>query len=322
MKIKLLITLSILILISFSCDDNFNPFGDYKEKYILTCLLDGNSDFQVATLSKSYFTGTFNPYDNTMDPSLESAEIRIWLSDSVYLLRDSTIERQDSSRYKTSFKFYYTEQVRPTSGKTLEIDALLPTGKRLRSLTVTPNEISFSNQNPNVIPPVDQNYLTFIWQAQSTYTFCDIRILVTYYKNENGINIKYEKEIPIAYKSHGGADEPVYPPAARQTVVSYPMDVITKFLESISAGDDNKSNYYIEIKPKVEVLVMDEALSRYYSSTSQSLNDLSVRLDENDYTNIEGGFGIFGTFMTKRYSAISFIASYLQSFGYNVIYNE
>jgi hypothetical protein len=322
MKIKFLIILLLIVLVSTSCDDNFNPFGEYKEKYILTCLLDGNSSSQVATLSKSYFTGTFNPYDNTTDPALEGAEIRVWLSDSVYLFKDSTIQRQDTSHYNTPYKFYYTDKVKPTAGKVLEIEALLPSGKRLRSSTVTPNDISFTNQNPNVIPPVDNNFLTFRWQSQSTYTFYDIRILVTYYKSENGFNVKYEKEIPIAYNTQDGMDQPVYPLAARQTVVSYPMDVVTKFMESISEGDNNKSNYYVEIKPKVEVLVMDEALSRYYSSTSQSLNDLTVRLDENDYTNIDGGFGIFGTYISKRYTAISFIASYLQSFGYQVIYNE
>ncbi len=321
MKIKFLIAVSLIVFVSISCDENFNPFGEYKEKYILTCLLDGNSNYQVATLSKSYFTGTFSPYDNTTDPALESAEIRVWVSDSVYLFKDSTTQRLDTSHYNTPFKFYYTNKVKPTFGKVVEIEALLPSGKKLRSSTVTPNDISFSNQNPNVIPPVNNNFLVFSWQSQSTYTFYDIRIIVTYYKNESGTNIKYEKEIPITYKTQGGADEPIYPLAGRQTFVSYPMDVITKFMESISGGDADKSNYTVEIKPKVEVLVMDEALSRYYSSTSESLNDLTVRLDENDYTNIEGGFGIFGTYLAKRYSAISFVASYIQSFGYNVIYN-
>ncbi len=164
--------------------------------------------------------------------------------------------------------------------------------------------------------------MTFNWQSQSTYTFYDIRIIVTYYKSENGVNTKYEKEIPITYKTHGGVDEPIYPFAGRQSTVSYPMEVVTKFLENISYGDVNKANYSIEMKPRVEVLVMDEALSRYYSSSSQSLNDLTISLDENDYTNIDGGFGIFGTCITKRYSAISFIAEYLQSFGYHVIYNQ
>ena len=173
--------------------------------------------------------------------------------------------------------------------KLSEIEALLPSGRQLRSTTVSPNNISFSNQNPNVIPPVGQNFLTFSWQSQSTYTFYDIRILVIYYKKENGLNVRYEKEIPIGYSLRGGEEFPIYPPAARQTVVSFPMNVVTKFMQNISAGDNNKSNYSVEIKPKVEVLVMDEALSRYYSSTSQSLNDLTVRLDENDYTNIEGG---------------------------------
>lgn len=321
MKIKRLLFFLVLVFVSLSCDENFNPFGDYKERYILTCLLDGNTNFQVATLSKSYFTGSFNPYDNTTDPTLIGAEIRIWYTDSVYLFKDSTIERQDTSRYKNPFKFYFTDKVKPTAGKTVEIEALLPSGKRLRSINVTPNDISFTNQNPTVIPPVNENYLNFSWQAQSTYSFYDIRIMVTYYKNENGTIIKYVKEIPIAYKTNEGVDDPIYPPAARQTIVSYPMEVITEFLESISTGDENKSNYTIELKPKVEVLVMDEGLSRYYSSTSQSLNDLSVRLDENDYTNIDGGYGIFGTYIIKNYTSISFIASYIQSFGYGVIYN-
>lgn len=321
MKLRFLISILFLSIIAISCEENFDPFGDYKEKYVLTCLLDGNSDYQVATLSRSYFTGSFSPYDNTTDPALEGAEIRVWISDSVYLFKDSTIERTDTSRYKTPFKFYYTNQINPNPGKTMEIEALLPSGKRLKALTVTPNDISFRNDNPNVIPPVDENFLNFGWQAQSTYTFYDIRILVTYYKNENGVSVKYQEEVPIAYKTRGGIEEPIYPPAARQSFVSYPMEIVTKFLENISAGDENKANYTVELKPIVEVLVMDEALSRYYSSTSNSLNDLSVRLDENDYTNVEGGLGIFGTYISKRYTAISFIASYIESFGYKVIYN-
>ena len=191
MKIKIL-SLVVLSFLAISCEDNFNPFGDYKERYVLTCLLDGTTNYQVATLSKSYFTGSFNPYDNTTDPSIENAEIRISISDSVYWLRDSTVLRLDTLRYNDSFKFYYTNKVTPTPGKTVEIEALLPSGRRLRSSTVTPNNISFSNQNPNVIPPVNQNFLTLSWQSQSTYTFYDIRILVTYFKKENGVNVRYE----------------------------------------------------------------------------------------------------------------------------------
>jgi len=319
-KIVLLISL-ILCLFIISCEENFNPFGDYKERYVLTCLLDGNSNYQVATLSKSYFTGTFNPFDNTTDPSIQDAEIRIWLADSVYLLNDSTIERGDTSQYITPFKFYYTDKVKPVSNKVMEIEALLSSGKRLTAVTVTPSDITFNNGNPTVIPPVDENYLNFSWRSQSVYTFYDIRFMITYFKNENGRSIKYKKEIPIAYNTHGGIEEPIFPSSGRSSSVSYPMETVTKFLQSISEGDENKSNYSIEIKPLIEVLVMDESLSRYYSSTNQALNDLTVRLDENDYTNIDGGLGIFGTYMTKKYTSISFVASYIQSFGYNVIYN-
>lgn len=321
MSYRVLIIISLISLLTLSCEDNFNPFGDYKEKYILTCLLDGNSNYQVATLSKSYFTGTFNPYDNTTDPAIEGAEIRIWSGDSVYLMKDSTINLNDSSGNSSTFKFYYTEQVDPIQNKEMEIEALLSSGKRLKAKTITPIDISFKNGNPTVIPPVDENYLNFSWQSQSVYTFYDIRILVTYFKNENGFQKRYQKEIPIAYSIRGGSEVPIFPGASRNSNVSYPMEAITKFLQNISEGDENKSNYSIELKPLVEVLVMDEALSRYYSSTNAALNDLSVRLDENDYTNIEGGLGLFGSFFTKSYTSINFIATYIQSFGYNVIYN-
>jgi len=321
MSIKVLVIISLISFFTISCEESFNPFGQYKEKYVLTCLINGNSNYQIATLSKSYFTDTFNPYDNTKDPSVEGAEIRIWLADSVYLLKDSTIERSDTSRYSTPFKFYFTEKVNPEPNKKMEIEALLPSGKRLKATTFIPNEIAFNNGNPTVIPPVDQNYLTFSWRSQSVYTFYDIRILVTYYKKENNIRIKHQAEVPIGYGIRGGIEEPIYPSSSRNNYVSYPMETISKFLADISAGDENKNNYFIEIKPVVEVLVMDEALSRYYSSTSAAINDLTVRLDENDYTNIDGGLGIFGTYLTKNYTSISFVASYLESFGYNVIYN-
>jgi len=96
MKLRFLLSILFLSIIAISCEENFDPFGDYKEKYVLTCLLDGNSDYQVATLSRSYFTGSFSPYDNTTDPALEGAEIRVWISDSVYLFKDSIIERTDT----------------------------------------------------------------------------------------------------------------------------------------------------------------------------------------------------------------------------------
>lgn len=317
---KTFISLILLSVLFLSCEENFDPFGNYKDKFVLTSLINLNEGSQVATLSKSYFTNSFNPYDNTTDPSVDSAEIRLWNGDSVYLFQDSSIQRIDTTHYRTPFKFYYLHSQSFQLNRLLEIEALLPSGKRLKAKTTTPNDISFSTQNPNVIPPVNQDYLTFSWQSQSYFNMYLARILVTYFKFENGTNVRYEKEIPIGYSTKGGIEYPVYPSATRQNSVSYSVSVINKFFNELST-DENKNLFYIEIKPKVEIIVLDEVLSRYYSSTSKNINDLSVRLDENDYTNIEGGLGIFGSYYIKKVTSISFIASYLQSFGYNVIYN-
>jgi virulence-associated protein VapD len=60
-------------------------------------------------------------------------------------------------------------------------------------------------------------------------------------------------------------------------------------------------------------------LSRYVSSTNQAFDDLTVTVNEADFTNVEGGLGIFGAYVNKIYDNIQFQENYIESFGYNFI---
>ncbi len=99
------------------------------------------------------------------------------------------------------------------------------------------------------------------------------------------------------------------------------MESINQTLEKISEGDPNKQNYTVFQTPLFNLLAFDAELSRYASSTSQSLNDLTVTLNTADYTNIQGGLGIFGSYIKKNYSSIKFQQNFIESFGYNFIFN-
>jgi hypothetical protein len=93
-------------------------------------------------------------------------------------------------------------------------------------------------------------------------------------------------------------------------------------LEEISDGDLNKQNYTILQIPLFRLSALDLSLSRYVSSTNQSFDDLTVTVNESDFTNIDGGLGIFGSFINKNYEQIKFQSSYIESFGYKFLLND
>ncbi|MCH7774397.1 MAG: hypothetical protein IH784_08335, partial [Bacteroidetes bacterium] len=80
----------ISVLFFLSCDDNFSPYGQFQEKFILTCLIRGDTTLQTATLSHSYMPDGADPLNYDEDPNIIVADIRVWFEDSVYIFKDTT----------------------------------------------------------------------------------------------------------------------------------------------------------------------------------------------------------------------------------------
>ena len=112
------------MLISFSCDDNFNPKAPFKEQYVLNCIIRGDSASQIAILSKTYDVSGFDPNTNNIDPSISGAQVYLKWKGTLYQLRDSSIARTDTSRYKDPIKFYYTNAFTPAAHDSVEIIAI------------------------------------------------------------------------------------------------------------------------------------------------------------------------------------------------------
>ncbi len=320
MKKYYLLLICLILLLSFSsCDQSFNPKGDYHEKYVLNCILSGDTSDQVAIISHSYDVEGFDPYKNTTDPAITGADLRLWYNDSVFVFRDSIIARQDSSRYSDSLKIYYLKNIHIGFNKPIEIEALLPNGRRLKSSTTTAKEIIFDNAvSSKVIPPVNSRLDLIQWNQDDETAYYLPRFIVTYYKKVNGVPEKHTLEIPIKYSLRNGENVPVYATASSQTSVVYDPDVIKQALLSISEGDPDKSNYSVMVLNPVNVFALDENLARYYSANNQD-NSFTVRLDESDFSNIDGGFGVFGSYVLKSFT-LRFVPEFITALGYTPVY--
>ncbi|MBK9099072.1 MAG: DUF4249 family protein [bacterium] len=305
--------------IFLSCEEDFNPYGDYFERYAFTCILKSDQKNQTATLFRSYRPDGYDPSTYTEDPSVVGADIRIWYNDSVFVFRDTSEARTDTSRYKTPFRYYYNDNFYVGSRKTIELEVLLPNGKRLRSSSVTPGQINYEDRSDVLIPSGVKQIVQFFWNALDAGNFFLPKMTIRYKQNINGQIVDKLKDVPINYVNKGNEQVAVYPNASASTTIVYDLSAITKALEEISEGDPNKNNYSVYQRVIFATAALDLPTSRYISSTSGTIDDLTVSVDVSDYTNIEGGFGLFGSYYSKAYTRLRFMEDYIESFGYNFI---
>lgn len=322
MKYFKLLLISFIGFIFLSCEEDFNPYGDYYERFAFTCILKSDQKYQSATLFRSYRPDGYDPLTYTEDPSVIGADIRVWYNDSVFVFRDSSVARVDTSRYKTPFSFYYNDNFFVGTKKTIELEVLLPNGKRLRSFSVTPGQISFDDQSDALIPAGSASIVQIMWNPQDDGTFFSPRMAIRYKQNINGEIVSKLQDVPKKYVSQGNDLVPVYPPPSASATVIYELAAITKALEEISKGDPNKQNYSIYQNVLFTTAAFDQPTSRYVSSTGENIDDLTVSVDVADYTNIEGGFGLFGSYSMKNYTRLRFMEDFIESFGYNFIIEQ
>lgn len=309
----------IILTIFISCDDSFSPKAPYEERYSLNCIISGDSSFQVATAYKSYDVSNNKPFENNEDSFIDGAFIRLWRgNDELFIFRDSTMERTDKSRYKSDFKYYYIDDFAANEGDILIIEALLPNGRRLSSNTLVPTEVKRNEDRSDLIVTLSsKDYLRTVWIIQNPDHFYWPKLFIDYLEKENGINIRKKKIIPWKKVKIDNATEYIYPSLSRDYLIDYEIDIITEAMEDISKNDPEKKNYSI-ISMKLELSVFDKNLSTYYFTVGLDDNSFAIGLDEGDYSNIENGFGIFGSFITQEFK-IFLSKSYVNSFGYNYI---
>lgn len=321
-KFYTVIILSIVALISFSCEENFSPKTEFEPKFALTSILHGDAQFQVATVFSSYPINNFDPYYHTDEPSVPEVDVRLWYNDTVYVFKDSTIIRDDTSRYKTPLNFYYLDDLLITKhDEPVEMVARFKNGRRLIAKTTTPTEFVINGAESSSSFPDDPYSIKIISMDESSISnsFFLVQFTITYYATVDGITSELTKEMPSYYIIKSGKAEAVYPEPSRVTAQAFSMDAIQRAFAEISENDENKSNYRISKQGELNIYGLDEALARYYS-TSKNYNNFTVRLDEGDYSNVEGGFGIFGVLMKKSYS-IRIDENFIKSFGYEVVDN-
>ncbi len=316
MKDISIIILLILAVEFYSCDVPLNPNAPFRQRYALTGIMRNDTSVQIVTLTKSYQpTDGLNPLTNTIDPAVIGAEVNMWYRDTLYELRDTAIARTDTSQYKDSVHFYYVNNFQPQPGEYIDIEALLPNGLLLQSTTQMPDAQSygfFNNDDDRTIPPADgRKYIHIGWQQFPNILY-QPRVVITYYIK--GDTTKKEKEVPLYYENINDASIPIYPTQSKIPFINIDLATINRALNEIPQGNKDKLQYTIA-NIDVQMIVYDETLTTYYSSLQTGVDAFTVRLDQPDFSNITGGYGMFGSYVRQDFY-LKFTAEYLKALGY------
>jgi hypothetical protein len=321
MKIIPILIIILLAVLSISCEESFSPKTPVSEEYILYCVLNADTTFQTAYLSKSYDVENYDPLTNKADPSIEGAEIKLILNDKdVYKFTETTTQREDTSRYKTPFKFYCMNNLKINDNDKVEIQVVLNNGKVLTSSSVAPpiSFLFFETQTveyfPNVRTPQTLD-IKFGWTVMGSqygnkmfYFYPQMELI---YSKSDAPDKLYKVSIPKMIAKNGTViDNSVT--SARSAYFYY--ESIVKVMELISEGDSQKDNYVIH-GAEFTLLFVDKYSGSYLAAANTFRDEFSVRIDALDYSNIQNGLGLFGVYANKKVK-VHFAKSFIDTFGY------
>lgn len=87
-------------------------------------------------------------------------------------------------------------------------------------------------------------------------------------------------------------------------------------MNQISEGIDDKSRINI-VNACFEIKLCDLMLGTYSSAAQTFEDEFDIRISETNFTNINGGFGIFGTYISETFDLL-LTPEYVNSFGYKL----
>jgi len=304
------ILLFLVIIGTYSCNDVVNPNAPFRVRFILNGIIRSDTSYQVVTLSRSYQPDNNDPLTYKEDPAVVNAEVNIYYKNELYHMRDTSITRTDSSHYTSPLHFYYNNQLKPGPNEDIEIDALLPNGLLLQSVTTTPDVQEpgfFDLSSDSLISSQTASRIKVNWQNLGGNIYAPDMYIIYFVK---GDTTEHHKKLPLSYIG----DEPIYASPSKSNTIYVDLATIEKTLFDIPPKGTNRSDYSVT-KIVIKLLVYDKFISKYYSSIKQGLDAFTVKLDAPDYTNIKGGFGVFGSVIKTNFY-IKFDPNYTESLGF------
>lgn len=297
---RLLVPAVILLV---GCDDSVNPYAPFEPRITVFAILNTGTATQVVRAYSS-FDPTLDPNGGTApDTLLNDAVITLSDQNTSYALRDTTVFRSDLSNYggdiaakvaslTPAFGKSYTLTVQSGSKGTVTATTTVP------PRAIIPIPYLFALSNPLAYDVT--NLGIYVQTFSKGYV---LRMLLEYEVLINGIWFPYQDEVPKGFVVQpDGTSLPSYAAldlsGEKLLAFSWPLKTLGTTISS--AVRQNSPNHITFKRVVIEVRQYEEHLYNYYQIVRGFRDARTIRTDAPDYTNVEGGLGVFGAFTVER----------------------
>jgi len=301
-----------MFLNTVGCNDPFSPKGPYEERLAIYSVLSSSERALFARVFTTYDPVGYDPLENTSDTQIPDATVTLTLHGVNYGFRDTVIVRPDQSRYTDDIHAYVLDSFPFRSGETYALYVLVPDGRSIISTVVVPSHgyIRINNGYVFTNPGRHDDDISITASISQVTRGFVIRAFVEYEVLEGGLWVLHRSEIPsgIDADPDEGEDDFVYPTLTRRLSVPLPGSgnpgvESTVFAHAAYYALINRigqqyggSLRYTRI---VVTLVQAEInLYNYFNIANGFRDQYTIRLDQPDYSNVEGGVGIFGAMVS------------------------
>ncbi len=296
-----------IVVASLGCNEPFEPKGPFEEKLAVYGILSTQSETQYVRLYITYDPDGFNPLTNTNDKQVTGALVSLLGSEGTRLYRDTTITRDDQSRYSSNILAYVLSPFRPVPGNSYTLNIQLPSGKRTRGTVSVPGSGYISVVTLHVLhnpQAFDENLFVLASIAPRTRGIL-LRMFVEFEITVDGRKELKRAEVPQRIRRFTWSDrfEKIYPKLQRRTSIENERNQGSEFVgfqndAYVTTLTEIASTYTLNNPiPKNAVFVLTQAevnLYNYFNIVNGFQDEISIRTDQPDFSNIEGGVGIFG----------------------------
>jgi len=304
---KASVSVLLLSVLFITCNQPFDPRGALDRSMVVFSVLSTDRSMQFVRVDQSYMPVVYDPLSVTSDNPVTDARVYIRAINGVYPLTDTSLMRQDTSRYKSPMKLFVLNPFRPRSGETYEVVVQSVFYGPASSSVIVPGSstIVLSDEGGQILDHPEQRaksqQISFSIQMTGVSRGYVGKLLLYYdvLKSTGWVEERCEVPLTSADSSNFTMEYAVYP----QLKSTPPTSLATEFFKNgfyqstINVVNSRYSSNRVLFKwATFVVLQADKNLFEYFASTHASYDPYSTRLDEPLVSSLNGGIGFVGAY--------------------------
>ncbi len=304
---KSLVTFTLLGLL-FACNQPFDPRGALDEKPVVFAVLSTDRNMQFVRVERSYMPSGYDPLADTSDKSIRNATVTISDGGVTMQLRDTTLPRSDTSRFKFPMRAYVVNPYRPAYGGSYSVKVETNGFGTALEKVVVPAK-SYLGIDATSIAVIDQpdgykkdvSILFPIILGGGAYGYRG-RMFVDYEVLKDGEWVEERVEIPTQFAASGTDDYRylIYPQITHTTSNNHAVGIHMNGVYLATLVNVAYTKYpatkIVFNRIVFQLLQVDQNLYSYYLTTHSYNDPHSTRLDEPSFSGVVGGVGLVGAY--------------------------